>query len=682
MDFIWNVPAAEQVRASSERAMEAQAGNMDRAAGELLMQATRVEVEAVRLQATLPIMKTTTGTTTEEREGTRTNSKGEEESYTYTAYVEYTREVEDAVAIARVEAEIAQRRRLVEALRREAKELSDEARLLLQKKASTNAMFDELFRMAQETDHRYAARIAAFKGDIQRYMARIQELYDSIGKTTICGSTSIGAIFANQVHYPIPWSNIRAILNKDADDIMPAQFAVLAEIFVTIGDDVGATERFLNYIADRVVIPPGVQDHMMRGNTAYTICPRKVAGIQLPLEIGIALALEAQFQLLNDGARALDPAVENLTNIRLQLMERSALLSVVGELATVTTQQIGQIQNPGQRVLVDVNSVREFPGPFSLRQHNAVVSGASEQDGISLAVTHGVLSTRTDGSNTQAILSTLNEPADHRANVGFRGSNEIRISRATTGFGANMEFLYRSGDYVQQRHQFDLSSFLLSQAVSAGRSSLIGGVAGVVGEGAAMAASFIKNADSGQKIFSQFQSQRARAESVQRDIANVVDSAVQGAFYQLFALDAVVISERGAPPQSIIWPTLHTYASVHGLNSILGEENRYGNSLAHYQVTWEQFLQDPYVVLDLISRSLPEQPRRPFFSLGPPEDPERLFDINALSRRISGTISAQVFPEPQASSPQPAPSQSIPPVIPSNTPTEHIPGNPLLNEMI
>jgi len=598
MDFIWNVPAAEQVRASSERAMEAQAGNMDRAAGELLMQATRVEAEAVRLQATLPIMRTITGTTTEEREGTRTNSKGEEESYTYTAYVEYTREVEDAVAIARVEAEIAQRRRLVEALRREAKELSDEARLLLQKKASTNAMFDELFRMAQETDYRYAARIAIFKSDIQRYMARILELRDSIGYITPGGST-IGALLNNQNAYLDQWEMSEYILSRRTRPITPAEFRTLAWFYSKL-DTLEGQQRFLNMFLEPVNLPDGVS--ALPNHPAFSICPHKIAGVQRHIDSGIDELLSLQMGLDHTGNE-----YRIVQRNRDHLMNLSALLTMVNSLTDHNVEiALRQHADPGiqQRVLL---------GGFN---DQPITLTAGDERRTIVTFNQGSVFTHLIQADSPGNFpsSTIRQTSVQHGNITppeqgihltqwykFDGNeSQIAITSVLGGAGVAWSHLQGETNHHLIRHAFDLETHITTQLINSTASSVLGGLLSLAPGGVETAASHVINFGN---IFTSIPSARAEAERRQQEVLSRSDMERFRNYQSHFAYRGVVIHGNG-PPQILTWPTVLTFEAVDALDHVL-RNNRLADitpspeNITQLHFTREQYMENPTAVFEV-----------------------------------------------------------------------------------
>jgi len=587
MDFVWNAPLAEQVRAASERAMEIQAGNMDRAAGDLIMQASRVDADANRLYDSLPIYREVpvTRTKDKEREG--------DDGVTYLVDVSYEciDLIEDKIATARAHLEVDRMRKFADKLREEAKTLSDEARVLLEKKARTNALYDELFRMAQETDGRYAEHMAAIWAQIQRYLTKIQGIRDSIGMTAPCGGTSIGGILINDGTFVL-FPQIRELLSRPTDRITPAQFDILARTFVKIGDDVGATERFLNYMATRVDLPEN--QHWPYG--AFTVCPQKILEIQVRIEAGIAIALETQFEYIRQGGDPMSPNITSLTDQRKKLMERSALLTVVADIASVPLRSWGAPPHTVERILF---ADEDRPGPFTIR-HNIIYQGVPPERvpaGITVTVNHGTLTRWGHGDDPRITLQSVD-------NGNFRGNGTVTISSASSGIGGNLGSVVLTGNYFQLLNQFDLDAFIQSKLTSAGQAAIVAAAVvatkglGPIVAGASIGSHASKLVGTSAGLASSFSSAISSAERIQQDIGSVVDAGIAGAFLQTFELHTVFITENGRPPQPMVWTGFDSYVRFSAFNDVVDSG-----------ITWEEFLQNPEAALDVFRQAVPTNVR-------------------------------------------------------------------------
>ena len=172
-EFIWNSTEAERIRYESARAMQGSATDMREASINLLKEAEQRQQEIAQIDATLPIMRTET------RTGHRQLNCGDYESYTYEISV--VNQVATNQAIARMR----ELTRQMTELRQAANLLENTADRLEGKIAATNKLFYELQDRIMRTDEHYARKMEFVKEDIERYIAKIAALRDSVGEMFI-----------------------------------------------------------------------------------------------------------------------------------------------------------------------------------------------------------------------------------------------------------------------------------------------------------------------------------------------------------------------------------------------------------------------------------------------------------------------------------------------------------------
>jgi len=203
--------------------------------------------------------------------------------------------------------------------------------------------------------------------------------------------------------YPVTWDDVRNILSQPANNITPNQYDLLTQIFVTIHDDVGATERFLNYLSTPIEILCGVDVRQVRGKDMYIICQDKVMQMQMRIENTLAFELDTQFEFIRQGTSVRDTIIKAICAQRRILMERSALLTVVSDMAAYTSVVWGRERRQSQRVLVGTG---ETPGPFFIRESVEYIGIAHVRRRweLVISVNFGTLTKNTRNSTTSARL--------------------------------------------------------------------------------------------------------------------------------------------------------------------------------------------------------------------------------------------------------------------------------------
>jgi len=146
------------------------------------------------------------------------------------------------------------------------------------------------------------------------------------------------------------------------------------------------------------------------------------------------------------------------------------------------------------------------------------------------------------------------------------------------------------------KHQFDLTSFLVSEIMSRALSDLYGEAlsqltttATTIAPEGTIAASIAKFTKAlapvllyGNRLASKVESARARSEGIQDDVTNIVRSWIVGNYHRDFDLFAVFVSEEGRAPHAHSWPSSGTEVGINVANAI-----------SNNNFTIEQFLQDP-----------------------------------------------------------------------------------------
>ena len=406
---------------------------------------------------------------------------------------------------------------------------------------------------------------------------------------------------SNQAATTVNWESIRKILLQPAGDIKEEQFALLAEWFVSL-DDVEDLERFLNLLAS----PLDSQAHIdivrtfdyVRGNyIAYVICPVKVEGIQRHIETGIAIMLLGQFQLMIDGGS--DDLIIDINRERLRLIGRSALLSEVGRLASMTSPS-----SPLQNIL---RASHDRLGPFALAEIRRFTNPVLPfQSGFSLTVQHGFANLITHGhSEGRVIEARVNHYLDSRTTF---------ISNALYPEVAGLTIPRIEGLRLELSNQFNATSHIISSIAKTARS-------------AAIAAAWKKTVPlagasivlKGAEIASGIPAAEARAESFQRNINDMVEASDLGNFFSSFMLNGVIIAEEGGRNWEVLaWPTHQSYASLRALNYViettrnelippsgldplteLQRQSFYNLPNDFRPITWQEFMVDPIHGFDM-----------------------------------------------------------------------------------
>ena len=553
--FVWNTAAAEQVRASSERALQNQSNDMRQTAARLLEAANQQEAQAAQLQAKLPIMKTITRTISGRYLG-----NGEYELETI------TEQVVDAAATASVRAQIAQLRAAVAELRSAARVLDAEKYELDRATRRANELFYEMFNLCQQTDARYAQRLSEIREEIMAYLYRIQELRDSIGVQSSVGNASIGAVLMNYTSFRMPWSTVREILARPHNNISQLDYNNLAWFF-TLQDTNQGMQRFLNYLADPIDVisfnAGGVNNVLFSGDVAFSICPHKVANLQHHLEIGIAVSSYVLMTLPQGNSY-------NVIERRLYAkMVRTTMLSVIASNLrtwenTATGQQLSHVF-----VGREVNGYAG--GPFSIS------GGGSRYDGWNLSFqrAHGVdiSPSLPPGTSSQFIVQT---PQQRRS---------IYISQALDGIGlaaAHSDLLVGN---LNMMHNFDRTAAIWEAtrrvAVAAALSEAFDAL------GLPQAILY------GSEIWHTVREQEAQALEARIRNYEIANELHLGQYFRDLFIMGVAVVENGEI-QLRTWPSPYTYAAFNSFNNTMANfVSGDGGPESFQRVTWQAFMRNP-----------------------------------------------------------------------------------------
>jgi len=551
-EFIWNVNSAEEVRAITERVLRDQAEDLEQRAQEAEKQIEAHEERIAWLEANIPAYTTVSysvqvATTVNGVETTRTEWRERRERCSTT-----TQSRRDEIELLR---------ELIIELQKAIVFLRCEAEELRRATERANRLFREMFELAQDTDARYAARIAEKKLQIIHYLNRIKELRGIIG--TSYPNNTVGDVMMNRGTFDIAWDMVREAL---APPRINDQTAHSLAWFFALQDSIEGQERFLNYLADKVEITSSnVQNQF--NNVPFTVCPVKVAQLQSHLATGIMALTFEQQQAAREGRLPNDPQAEADAAQRLLLIERFTLLEVVREIAEVTTNSWDITSGTIQRIL---GGSPDSDGPFSLRELR--MEDGMPLNGIGLFVQHATLNTENRSDNFPPLVRLT-----HVHNANFRGNNEVRIYPIISTL-ADIDYTTYFGRQIAMRHQFDPIASLVSMATDAATFAalaaswkLVG--AGTIAAGLTQLGTAITAGGSyvvaGQQIASKLFSEFEKANKIQNDINALVEASRFGNMLNDFFLDAVLVSETGRETVSSFWATHYTPAAQSAYQTVV-----------------------------------------------------------------------------------------------------------------
>jgi len=555
--FVWNVSSVERIRAQTESLMNGQADNMTQAANAALALVARNETEIQRLESLFPIMMTVSTTSTVNVTRTVNGQR-----VTTTEQQTSTSEETNHVAEANTRADIVRLERENIELNASAKKLRDEVERLLDIIYQTNKLIRLLYDKAKDVDNCHAEKMEELKWQIQQNMNIIRELYDRVGATGYAATgenVTIGALLSKPYLFDSAWVDMQSILSRPATQILPEQYAKLSFMFVMMGDDISASERFLNLLAEPVTLPNGVSNP--HGANAFTICPQKIAGLQWYMQGAIDMLLFAQMGFATNSAE-----YEAFQEKRDRIMTSSALLTVINSLTDhgvqLNTNPLGapRVQ---QRVLLGEGGLP----PIKLTAGTGVLGGVDvsfARGTIGTAVMPGGGSTPTLHISLQPVNTTGMTILD----------STINVSKVMCGASINGENIRALGDHFYQSHQFDRGAHIQS-----GIGQIFTGFLKKPAAGASIGIDLAK-------VFTSIPKARTEAEKLQGDFRFFEDNALLGLYNFDFQLRGVLVTEGGQPPQIISWETVYTYESLRALNSI-----------AETSFTREDFLRNPEAII-------------------------------------------------------------------------------------
>ena len=439
---------------------------------------------------------------------------------------------------------------------------------------------EEFIEEVKETDRRHANMLRQQLQELHNFNNHLKEIRESFDRPDTLMSSGISWIeekFKVSIKPIIDKLEVRRILELPHDKITPEQYAHLAQFFVSM-ETVVEQNWFLNALAQPIEINPAPRLNQY-GVEPYTVCADKVLGIKRQIDGSLARSLEAQRWLYAGGMKTNDPVYKFLEAGSKTLMERSAMLSVVHDLAVIISEQSWITEdNPVYHILAG-----DKVGPFKLE---ASFDSKGVQDGVILSVRHGTAS-----SNSIDVFDVLGE-------TGFTGTNDIRVSLAFRGSEVNREIGSLTEAQFLLKHEFDMLSHLGSEVSSHFRDSFISGAADL----AMMAEIFVGQATQtaqkagslvsglytvGDIAYNTYDASK-KAKEFQEDVRTIVEKGRLGQYYEKFDLYSILISEEGKDWQALSWPSSGTQFSVEALNSLY-EEN----------YTMRQFLENPTAGFDV-----------------------------------------------------------------------------------
>ena len=210
MDFVWNEIQAEDIRHRTAATMQGTVDDMQNQAQMFIAEAEKLQARANVMQASLPIMRSVT----------RTSSRTDDDGNSYT--VEYTERITDSVATSATERQIAEITRRIADLRMAAKKLQEASEILRRSIENTNTLFQRMFEYAQRTDAQYELKLKGIKNQISAYVNKMEALRDSFDVST-------GGMRTGFEHFQSAegWGNTSGVdtMAASSDDVKAALFA-------------------------------------------------------------------------------------------------------------------------------------------------------------------------------------------------------------------------------------------------------------------------------------------------------------------------------------------------------------------------------------------------------------------------------------------------------------------------
>jgi len=399
---------------------------------------------------------------------------------------------------------------------------------------------------------------------INAYIAKMGAVRDGIGgmfASYLCipegesqwyFGSSAGSILNNPNNFNYTfWQETRRILTMPYDEITPKQYWFLATNFVKVSDNLAGKERFLNMFLERVELPE--RSVNMFNVIPYSICPNKVAGVQMFLEGGIAGLL------INQGRYDARSNEYNLLEVqRDDLKQLTALLTVINSLTSPPSTEAPFVQH----VIIQ----KEGRLPITLGEHNTGIDVLFARGEILRDPRLAPGGTAIESVPFALWPANLTIPqgyATHMNSLGFQGqpstdwinSGTISIGRTLDGIGTGTDFGYYLQEYFVKRHRFDATSHVTGEILNI----VAGELFGAIGSAAGLIASII---DSGFGTFAAMQN----AINIQNDLITITEYGYFGRFQDHFNLRGIVITQEGQMPQLLSWPTTTTATAINALN--------------------------------------------------------------------------------------------------------------------
>ena len=642
MEFVWNEIQAEDIRQQSAAAMQGQVQDMQTQAADFTQEAAYLQEEADALQAAAdelrnapPIMKTITVTST------RRDSDGN--SYEYSE----TRTVTDHVAMAARQRQIDDMMQQIERLKDRiadlhtaAEILNTAAGILSDSIYSTNALFEEMFRMAQYTDGRYAARIQFIKSKIEAFVDKMDGLRNSfdiftgitdwgilqqfaaanksssfaymnslkngmgsLGQSTPSARLALMAramdvgLFSFESNSPatnVPWEDVSYLLGQSFDDLTIEDFSSLAVVLSRL-DYRSDLERFLNLLVDEahlVGLPPPRGIIIPRNNNftrAYTVCVKKVTGIQVFLDVQAALLLERQTNL-----RSMGVMYEHINDNRRRLIQNSALLTSITMMAPPSSLAVPEGARQHQLIVVNDNEK-----PFTL---------------TSWGVDEGWLTVSARTTSYWELMPYFRFEI-HNA--------ETHLSQALNGPEVSQKLRNVLGEEFSTRHLHDPSGDIIHAAAGLGMNLATLGMANVATASLDVVMATVNAGASWNEGV-------AQAAAIQQDFSTILGNWELRELHQALGLDAVLIWSPGEDPHLVSRGAPDSLERLAKLNGYVEDDlivSRDDFRINPVDATIEAFRSLTIAQEGAMLRYNPQKPEREIGSNNPVELPSIVEDV-------------------------------------------------------
>jgi len=378
------------------------------------------------------------------------------------------------------------------------------------------------------------------------------------GSISVGGSSPFGL---GPFPFTIPpdvWDDIAEFLSRPANNIRMTEYSALAFTFGRM-HRIDDKERFLHLLADPIDLPGLSSTLHLRGfSQAYTVCPLKVAGIQLFLELDIAMTLAEQTHL-----RSENRPYRHMDAVRYNKMQNSAVLSAVASL--MPPPATGQVSNE-HLMMHHLFLANDNSSPFTLSPWDI--------DGGWLTLSTSTTPFTTGGTPLRT-FNPVNE--------------EIHISRVLSGGEVGPKLRSVVGDEVTTRHLYNPARDFTS-----GVSDLAFGAASAAAP--PIISESITLIDMGRTVWgtvAAFNRGMEQAAAIQNEFSLILGYWSLSDFTMGLNIESVIIWQPGEDPFITNRASLSSQDSLNMLNSFIAGNNT-GNQITNNSfITWEDFVYNP-----------------------------------------------------------------------------------------